>query len=118
MKISSKRGIFIFSILIISLTGGLAIAGQNCPSSLKLRSTRLVPVLELSGQQTSESDEADTNRFQRPKKHAAITAEQIAAANLKCYAALHRDLDEFVANESCETMPSNTAHVRGQKLFN
>ncbi|MEY4729490.1 MAG: hypothetical protein RL020_648 [Pseudomonadota bacterium] len=115
MQTSTKRTVSIFSLLIISLTASLALAGQNCPSSMKLQSTKQTPIPAMSEQLAGESDEAEAKRFLNTKKQQTLTAEQVAAANLKCYAALHRDLDDMVANESCDVMPSNTAHIRGQK---
>jgi hypothetical protein len=117
MQTSIKRTISILSILIIGLTANFAFGGANCPSSMKRQSTKLPAVPTLSEQLADQSDEADATRFQKAKKQEVLTAEQIAAANLKCYAALHRDLDGMAANESCEVMPSNTAHLRGQKTI-
>jgi hypothetical protein len=115
MQTSTKRIISIFSILIMGLTANMAFGGANCPSSMRLQSTKLTPAPSLSEQLVGESSDADATRFQKAKKHEVLTTEQVAAANLKCYAALHRDLDGLAANESCEVMPSNTAHIRGQK---
>ena len=117
MQTSIKYTVSILSILIIGLTTSLAFGGQNCPTNMKLQSTKLTPVPALSEQLAGESDEADSKRFLNTKKQQTLTAEQVAAANLKCYAALHRDLDGMAANESCEVMPSTTAHVRGQKTI-
>jgi hypothetical protein len=114
MQTFTKRSISILSILIISLTAGVAFGGSNCPSSMKLQSTKLTPTPTLSEQLAGES-EAGAQTFLKTKKQVVLTAEQIAAANLKCYTALHRDMDLMAANESCEVMPSNTAHIRGQK---
>ena len=83
---------------------------------MKLQSTKLTPASTLSEQLAGES-EADAKTFLKAKKQQVLTAEQIAAANLKCYADLHRDLDGMGANESCDVMPSNTAHNRGQKII-
>jgi hypothetical protein len=115
MQTFTKRTISILSILFIGLTANLAFGGANCPSSMKLQSTKLTPTPTLSEHLSGESGDADATRFQKAKKQEVLSAEQIAAANLKCYAALHRDLDGMAANESCEVMPSNTAHIRGQK---
>ncbi len=115
MQIFTKRNISILSILIIGLSATAAFGGANCPSSMKLQSTELTPVPTLSEQLAGESGDADATRFQKAKKQEVFAAEQIAAANLKCYVALHRDLDDMAANESCDVMPSNTAHIRGQK---
>jgi hypothetical protein len=116
MQTFTKRSISTFSILFIGLTANLAYGGANCPSSMKLQSTKLTPVPSLSEQLAGEA-EADSKIFLKAKKQEVLTAEQIAAANLKCYTALHRDLDGMAANESCDVMPSHTAHIRGQKII-
>lgn len=116
MQTFTKRTISVFSILIIGLSATAAFGGANCPSSMKLQSTKLTPVPSLSEQLAGES-EVDARTFLKAKKQQALTAEQIAAANLKCYADLHRDLEGMHANESCDVMPGNTAHNRGQKII-
>jgi hypothetical protein len=115
MKIFTQRSISVLSILFIGLSANLAFGGANCPSSMRQQSTKFTPVPSLSEQLAGETD-TDAKIFLKAKKQEALTTEQIAAANLKCYADLHRDLDGMAANESCDVMPSNTAHVRGQKI--
>jgi hypothetical protein len=116
MQTITQRSISILSILFIGLTANAAFGGANCPASMKLQSTKLAPVPNLSEQLSGES-EGDAKTFLKAKKQQALTAEQLAAANLKCYADLHRDLDGMGVNESCEITPSNTAHIRAQKMI-
>ncbi len=92
--------------------------GQNCPSRMNLQSSQVSPAPALSAQFADKSEAAETQLFLRHKKREVLSAEQVTAANLKCYAALHKDFDELSANESCAALPDDrTAHMRPKNLY-
>ncbi|MGB8337308.1 MAG: hypothetical protein WCD07_10060 [Burkholderiales bacterium] len=117
MKTSAKSPIYFVLLIVTSLSAGLAFAGQNCPPRLKSQSVHILPAPALEEQLKVESDDADAKKFLQAKKHGVLNAEQFAAANLKCYAALHRDLDGLTAEDGCEAMPNYTAQARQHKIF-
>jgi hypothetical protein len=118
MKKSTRTTVIFLSFIIIGLSAGAAMGGQNCPSKINLQSSKLSPVPALSEQLADKSEAAETQLFLRHKKREVLSAEQIAAANLKCYAALHKDFDGLTASESCEGLPDDhTAHARPHKIF-
>ncbi len=118
MKKSVRSTSLILSFIFIGLTAGAAIGGQNCPSKTNMQSTQMSPVPALAEQLADKAEATDTQLFLRHKKRDVLSAEQIAAANLKCYAALHKDFDGLTANESCDSLPDDrTAQMRQKPLY-
>ncbi len=110
MKTSLFRYFSVFLFIFIGLSANAVFGWENCKSSASLKPT--LAASKIPGVlSASETDVLGDEKTFSPKPLEKRSAEQLAAAKLKCYAALHRDMDEFSADASCEPLNAYTAHA-------
>jgi hypothetical protein len=113
MKTSVSRQLNILFFVFIGLTSGAALGWENCLSKLKQTTQAKTAPEPLEVFQKSEQ-EGSANVFTGKKLIETRTPEQLAAAALKCYSALHRDLADGLAEGACQDDQSTISAGRGQ----